>query len=136
MSASQFLTRLHEHVASLLRLGDHPEAGWTVPRARFLHSLVAAVASAKDVMITELVRALPYSGNIKHQYKNFDRMLGEVDLVPLARAQIDLFGPKVGKGGDWVIPIDLSDIHKKYAVSMEALGKVRDGSTGELSVPG
>ena len=136
MSASQILTRLHQHVASLLRLGDHPEARWNVPRARFLHSLVAAVAGARDVMITELVRALPRSGDIKHQYKNFDRMLGEVDLVPLARAQIDLFGPQVGKGGDWVIPIDLSDIHKKYAVSMEALGRVRDGSTGELSVPG
>jgi len=51
-------------------------------------------------MITELVRALPRAGDFKHQYKNFDRMLGEVDIVPLARAQIDLFGPQVGKGGE------------------------------------
>ena len=136
MSVAHMLTRLPLHVHDLLRLAAHPEAGWSHPRRAYLNRLVTATALAGDVMVTELVRALRGPGSMKHRYKNFDRMLGEIDAVPVADAQLEFFGREVGRGGDWVIPVDLSDIHKQYAQRMEALGRVRDGSTGELNVPG
>lgn len=136
MSVTAMLTRLQLHVGDLLLAAAHPEAGWTHAQRRFLNRLVTATSLAGDVMVTELVRALRGAGAMKHRYKNFDRMLGEIDAVPVADAQMELFGARVGKGGDWVIPVDLSDIHKRYAEHMEALGRVRDGSTGEINVPG
>jgi hypothetical protein len=71
---------------------------------------------------------------MKHRYKAADRMLGDVDMVPVAAQQTEILGAGVGK--DWVIALDLSDIRKQYARSMENLALIHDGSTGETAVPG
>ena len=73
---------------------------------------------------------------MRHRYKNFDRMLGEIDLVPVAAAQLGVFGKQVDDKGDWVIPIDLSDICKPYAKKMEALCPIHDASTGKKGAKG
>lgn len=64
--------------------------------------------------------------------------MGKVDLVPVAFQPMELLGKHVTSdlGKDWVIAVDISDIHKKYAEKMEALDRIRDGFTGEINVPG
>ena len=138
MSVLHVLSRLQLHVADLITLAAHPNTQWNHARSVFTHRLVSGVALAGDTMVTSIVRALPRGNTaMKHRYKNFDRMLGEVDVVPIAAAQTELLGNRVGKdGGDWVIPVDLSDIHKPYAEAMGGLSEVRDGSTGEVCVNG
>lgn len=71
---------------------------------------------------------------MKHKHKRVDRMLGEVDLVPVPARQKGPFGWRTGTGGDYGMALDISEIHGQHAESREA--SVRDGSTGELSVPG
>lgn len=137
MSVLPMLTRLTLHVSDLLARSTFADAGWNRARKTFTQRLAAGVALAGDVMVTDVVRALP-AGHVdmRHRYKNFDRMLGEVDLVPVAAAQMEAFGHQVDDKGDWVIPIDLSDICKPYAEKMEALCSIHDGSEGKIDAKG
>lgn len=135
MCLKDSLTHLTRHVNESLTLAAHPQAGWNGPRRLFVQRLMLGLFQAGDVMLSSIVRKFPNkSVAIKHRYKTADRMLGEIDLVPVASQQMELLGGRVGD--DWVIGVDLSDIHKRYATAMEALGKIRDGSTGETGVPG
>ena len=112
MSAAQMLTRLGVQVSQLLARATADDAGWNVDRRRFTRNVIPALALAGDVILTELVRALPGKTAMKHRYKNFDRMLGEVDLVPVAAEQASLLGTRVGDSRNWVIALDVSDIRK------------------------
>lgn len=134
MRPKQILTELAVYLNALLAMAAHPESGWTAPRRVFAHRLLVGLVMAGDVMLSSIVRTFPSSTAIKHRYKGADRMLGKVDLVPVAGHQVDVLGAHVGP--DYVVAIDLSDIHKKYGKAMEALALVRDGSTGEVAVPG
>lgn len=133
--------RLHEtlqhltlHLNELLRRAAHPKAGWNAARRAFVHRFLAALIVAGTTVLSEVVRRLPSSTVMRHRYKAADRMLGDIDLVPVAAAQTDILGRQLDDG--WVIALDLSDIRKDYAKKMEALGRVYDGSTGEINVPG
>ena len=133
--------RLHEtlqhltlHLNELLRGAAHPKAGWNEARRAFVHRFLAAMIVAGSTVISEIARRLPSATVMRHRYKAADRMLGDIDLVPVAAAQTDVLGRQLDDG--WVIALDLSDIRKDYAKKMEALGRVYDGSTGEVSVPG
>ena len=61
--------------------------------------------------------------------------LSKTDLTKeLSTALLKRAGKRVGK--ETVLSLDLSDIRKEYAKSMEHLALVRDGSTGEVHSPG
>ena len=127
----QILTHLSETVRALLVQASHPESGLTPQRRRFAVQLVVALALAGDVMLSAIVRKLPGTGvAMRHRYKAVDRMLGEIDLVPVAALQTAELGRRVGP--DHIIAIDLSDITKRYAKAMPNLYAVHDGSTGEI----
>ena len=134
MRPKSILHELAAHLNELLARAAHPEAGWSPARRAFAHRLLVGLVMAGDVMMSAIVRKFPGKVAIKHRYKNALRMLGLVDLVPVARQQAAVLGHQVGAGH--VIGIDLSDIHKRYGKVMEALSMVRDGSTGEVPVPG
>ena len=127
----QILTHLSDYVRALLVQASHPESGLTPQRRRFAVQLVVALALAGDVMLSAIVRKLPGTGvAMRHRYKAVDRMLGEIDLVPVAALQTAELGRRVGP--DHIIAIDLSDITKRYAKAMPNLYAVHDGSTGEI----
>lgn len=127
----QILTHLSDYVRSLLVQASHPESGWTQTRRRFAVQLVVALALAGDVMLSAIVRKLPKGTvAIRHRYKAVDRMLGEIDLVPVAALQTGELGRRVGPGH--IIAVDLSDITKRYAKAMPYLHEVHDGSEGEI----
>lgn len=135
MRLKDSLLDIRRHVNEIVDLAAHPESGWNAPRRLFVHRLTLGLIQAQDVMLSEIVRQFPNkSVPIKHRYKNADRMLGEIDLVSVASEQLEVLGKKVDD--DWVIGVDLSDIRKRYAKAMEAIGVIRDGSTGETGVPG
>ncbi len=123
------------YLNQILCLAAHPQAGWNHRRRVFAHRLLVGLILAGDTMLTAIVWRFPNKSlSMKMRYKAVDRMMGEVDLVSVAEQQMEVLGKRVGK--DWVIAVDLSDIHKQYATQMESLALVRDGSTGETSVPG
>lgn len=130
----QILTHLPDYVRYLVVKASHPESGWNLARRRFAVQLVVAMAMAGDVMLSAIVRKLPHGKTtMKHRYKNADRMLGEIDLVPVAALQTEELGRQVGAGH--IIVLDLSDIAKPYAKAMPYIHEVHDGSAGEI-VPG
>lgn len=127
----QILTHLSDYVRSLLQQAAHPESGLSRERRRFAVQLVVALALAGDVMLSAIVRKLPKTDvAMRHRYKAADRMLGEIDLVPVAALQTAELGRRVGPGH--IIAVDLSDITKRYAKAMPNLYAVHDGSTGEI----
>jgi hypothetical protein len=96
----------------------------------FAHRLLFGLLEAGDTLLTEIVRQFPNQGlAMRHRYKNADRMLGVVDLVPVAAQQTELLGRDLDE--DFVIALDLSDITKKYATKMECIATIYDGSAGD-----
>jgi hypothetical protein len=130
MRLHQLVLHLARYLNPLLREVDHPESGWNEPRRRFLFGLLVGLITAGNTLLSEIVRHMPGTGAIRHRYKAFDRMLGHIDLVPLAAAQTARLADGVGEG--WIIGLDTSDIRKFYAKKMEALADIHDGSTGEI----
>lgn len=130
MRLYELLRHLSSYVHPLLREVDHPESGWNEPRRRFLFGLLVGLLAAGNTLLTEIVRRIPGEGAMRHRYKRVDRMLGDIDLVPLAAAQTARHAAGVGEG--WIVALDTSDIRKLYAKKMEALADVHDGSTGEI----
>lgn len=127
----QMITHLPDYVLLLLQRAAHPEAGWSSIRRRFLIQFIVALALAGDVMLSAIVRKLPGRDvAMRHRYKTADRMLGELDVVPVAAEQTAELGRRVGPG--WIIALDLSDIAKPGARAMPYLHGVHDGSTGEV----
>lgn len=127
----QILTHLSDYVRGLIVLAAHPESGLNLQRRRFVVQLVVALALAGDVMLSAIVRQLPRTDvAMRHRYKAVDRMLGEIDLVPVAALQTAELGRRVGAGH--IIAVDLSDIRKPYARAMPHLHSVHDGSTGDI----
>jgi hypothetical protein len=86
-------------------------------------------------MLTAIVRHFPNRGlAMRHRYKAADRLLGTVDLVPVAAQQTELLGADLDD--DFVIAMDLSDISKPYATKMECLATIHDGSNGDTHARG
>lgn len=125
---TQILTHLPGYVLQLLALASHPGSSWSSARRRFAVQLVVALALAGDVMLSAIVRKLP-KGRVamRHRYKAADRMLGELDLVPVAALQTEELGRRLGP--NHIIAVDLSDIAKPHARAMPYLHEVHDGST-------
>lgn len=131
MKLTELLTDLHRYLLPLFSGIDHPDAPWSTRRRTFVLQLVLAVIAAGTTVLSEVVRRMPGAKAIRHRYKAVDRMLGDVDLVPLAAEQTAVLGRDVGRG--WVIALDLSDIAKPEAKKMESIAQVRDGSTGAFT---
>lgn len=134
MRPIEILHQLADHLNVLLARAARMDPTWSTARRNFARRLLVGLVMAGDVMLSQIVRHFPGAVGIRHRYKNADRMLGLVDLVPVARQQAYVLGELVGPGH--VIAIDLSDIRKLYAEKMERLSLVYDGSTGDIAVPG
>jgi len=129
------ISRIAGHLNELLCRADHPGADWNVWRRAFAHRLLLGLIMAGDTMLTSIVRHFPNQGvAMRYRYKAADRMLGEVDLVPVAAQQPELLGKEVDDR--YVIALDLSDIAKKYATKMECLATIYDGSAGDIHAKG
>lgn len=101
------------------------------PIRRFVEQMIYGILLSQDVKLSQIVRALEEKIKFK---KTEDRLSVNLNREGLAEGLIKQI---VRTGSrrvhqDTLLIVDTSDLRKNYAKKMEYLGKVRDGSTGEI----
>lgn len=99
------------------------------PEKKFVFDLVSGIVSSSKILITDIVRGISDSPeSFKAAHKRLDRNLGNYSLEPLKeRFSNDNIASLTN---EHIVAIDMGDICKKYAKTMEGLANVCDGSEG------
>lgn len=101
------------------------------PKQRFIKEMIFGIQAAKDVKLSSITRALDESISLKKTEERLSRNLAMPGLGDVIHEQIaEAAGKRVKQ--DTLIIVDPTDIRKQYAKRMPFLGRVRDGSSGEL----
>ena len=105
---------------------------FSVPKQRFIEQMVYGICARQDVKLSEIARSLEEDVALIRTEKRLSRNLDTEGMDErLTDAVVRMGSRRVHK--DTLLVIDVSDITKPYAKKMEHLGKVRDGSTGEIT---
>ncbi len=121
----QIIAELHSLVEQIA--GDQG-----TPAKKFIYEMIFGLCASGSVLLTEVGRKLPADISLHAVEKRLSRQLGS------DRWEEDsLLEQYVQWAARWIKPstvlaLDISDIRKAYAVKMECLGQVHDGSTGEI----
>jgi hypothetical protein len=119
-------------IAELRSLVERVSQGQPTPAKKFLFEMLFGMVASGSVLLTEVGRKLPPTGTLHAVEKRLSRQLGSArwDEAALAERYVAWVAPQVKP--DTVLALDVSDIRKAYAEKMACLGKVHDGSTGEI----
>ena len=101
------------------------------PESKFMEQMIFGIQASQDVKLSSIARSLGEKTGLKKvverlenhlKKEGFDQRINE-EIAQAAARQVRT---------DTLIVVDPTDIRKPYARSMPYLGKVRDGSTGEI----
>ncbi|MGD9578622.1 MAG: hypothetical protein AB7Y74_10255 [Syntrophorhabdus sp.] len=105
--------------------------GLSKPKQRLIKEMIYGIQAAKDIKLSSVTRSLNESIPLIKTEDHLSRNLDDEDFTAEINNQICRLGS--GKVlDDMVIAIDPGDIRKKYALKMEHLCKVHDGSEHEI----
>jgi hypothetical protein len=100
---------------------------------RFVAEMIFGIQARGSVRLTEVGRALGERISLKKTEERLSRQLGRRGLDrEIQRRLIEQAAPRIED--DTLLVLDPSDVTKKYAVKMEHLARVRDGSQKELGL--
>jgi len=129
---SKITGKLKEQIA---KYADSLSMNMKKPAKKFIRQIVFGIQAAKDVKLSNISRSLKEEIALIKTENRLARNLSKTDLTEeISKSLLKRAGKRVGK--ETVLSLDLSDIRKEYAKSMEHLALVRDGSTGEVGSPG
>jgi len=129
MYDSRTATRLREQI---VRFSGELSRGSTKPACRFVTEAIYGIQARQSVLLSEIGRALNEPIALKKTETRLSYELKRAGLRErLLGNLLSMASPRIEE--DTLLVIDISDINKKYARSMEYLARVRDGSTGELT---
>lgn len=115
----------------MVRFSGELSAGLPKVARRFVAEMVFGIQARGSVRLTEVGRALGERISLKKTEGRLCRQLGRRGLDGwLQRRLIEQAAGRIED--DTLLVLDLSDVTKKYAVKMENMGRVRDGSEKEL----
>jgi hypothetical protein len=98
---------------------------------RFVNEMLYGIQASQSVVLTKIARTLEEPISIKKVEERLSRQLGRKGLGERVQQNILRHASeRIGK--DTLLIIDPSDVRKKYAQKMEYLGKVHDGSEGDI----
>lgn len=119
-------------IAELRSLVERIAAGQPTPTRKFLFETLFGLVASGSVLLTEVGRKLAPTGTLHAVEKRLSRQLGSArwDEAALIERYVAWAAPQLKP--DTVLALDVSDIRKAYAEKMACLGKVHDGSTGEI----
>ncbi len=104
---------------------------FTKPKQKLIKEMLYGIQASKDVKLSNIARTLKKEQYLIKTEDRLSRNLDDCDLTDAIKGEVcRLAASRVTD--DMVIAIDPGDIRKKYARKMEFLGKVRDGSEGEI----
>lgn len=107
--------------------------GLSKSKQRLIKEMVYGIQASKDVKLSNITRSLNESIPLIKTEDRLSRNLDDEDFTAEINNQIcRLGGAKVFD--DMVIAIDPGDIRKKYALKMEHLCKIHDGSDHEILI--
>jgi hypothetical protein len=119
-------------IAELRSLVERIAAGQPTPAKKFVFEMLFGLCASGSVLLTEVGRKLPAGISLHAVEKRLSRQLGSPrwDESSLTEQYVAWAAPQIKP--ETVLALDTSDIRKAYAARMECLGKVHDGSTGEI----
>lgn len=128
MNYSGLTQKLQEQIH---RFSGKLSTQFSVPKQRFIEQMVYGICAGQDVKLSEISRCLEEDVDLVRTEKRLSRNLDTDGMDKmLTDAVVKMGARRVHK--DTLLVLDMSDITKPYAKKMEHLGKVRDGSTGEI----
>lgn len=101
-------------------------------KRRLIKEMLYGIQASKDVKLSNISRTLKEDQRLIKTEDRLSRNLDDEDFTDTINHEICRLGAtKVSD--EMVIAIDPGDIRKRYAKKMEFLGRVRDGSEGEIA---
>jgi hypothetical protein len=102
------------------------------PVRKLMSEATVGILSSGSLQLSSIARSLKEPTSLHHTLKRLSRMLSCHDEITWAAEELLL--SKLGKRvtNDMVLAIDPGDLNRDGACRSEALGRVRDGSTGEI----
>ena len=105
--------------------------GLSKPGGRFVGEMVYGILASESVMLTDIGRKLEEDVELRKTHGRLSRNLQRPELERVVGE--NLLGMAAGRiDEDTLLIIDPSDISKTHAKKMEFMGRVRDGSTGQI----
>lgn len=119
-------------IAELRALVECVADGQPAPAKKFVFEMLFGLCASGSVLLTEVGRKLPPTGTLHAVEKRLSRQLGSGrwDEAALLERYVRWAARRLKP--ETVLALDVSDIRKAYAERMGCLGKVHDGSTGEI----
>ena len=102
------------------------------PVRKLIMETLAGILSSGSLQLSSIARQLKEPTELHHTLKRLSRMLGKHDDVSWACEELLLnkLAPEVTDA--MIVAIDPGDLNRDGALKSEYLGKVRDGSTGDI----
>lgn len=119
-------------IAELRSLVEHIAVAQPTPAKKFLFEMIFGLCASGSVLLTEVGRKLPGNISLHAVEKRLSRQLGSERWEDETLLEQSVRWAARFVKSDTVLALDTSDIRKVYAEKMECLGKVHDGSTGEI----
>ena len=129
MNATQTALKIREQIDGFMGI-VFPH--FSKPTCKFLHQMVFAIQSAKDIKLSQIARALDEPVSLKKTEERLSRNIQTAGLDMKLNRIIAAEGAKRIKK-DTLIIVDPTDIRKEYARKMPHLATIHDGSSGELA---
>lgn len=106
--------------------------GMQKPNKKFLMDMLFGLAKGKSVLLADIALALEESIDPIQTIKRLSSRLEEFHEEDQLLANYKKITQSQLKSGDNLVIVDNSEIIKPYSNKLEALGQVRDGSTGRI----
>jgi len=128
MGATSLGSRLK---AQLTKFSLALSQGLTCPQRKFVHQMLYGIQATQDVKLSAIARSLQEKVALIKTEDRLSRNLASQALdVHLLQRLAEMGSRRVT--AQTVLCLDLSDVRKPYAEKMEYLGRVYDGSSGEV----
>ena len=128
MNRTQTAHRIREQISKFMGIFS---PYFSKPKLKFIEQMVFGIQASKDVKLSNISRALGEPISLKKTEERLSRNLDTPGLGQAVNEQIAHAARRRIKK-DTLIIVDPTDIRKEYARKMPFLGRVRDGSSGEL----
>jgi hypothetical protein len=105
--------------------------GLTAAASRAVSEVLYGLCKSGDIKLTNIGRGLKGQTKLENVVERISRNLSKKDISKsLNRGLVAGTSRRIGQ--ETLLIVDESDIQKRYARSMEHLGRVRDGSSGKI----
>jgi len=124
MNHSKIATKLHSKIS---KFSGYVSTKLDKTAKRFITEAIYGIISSQSVLLTEIGRSIETNISLKKIEDRYCRQLNKPELWNNIEENIlKLASQKIKQ--QTLLILDLGDIHKKYAESMEYITYVRDGS--------